>query len=449
MTVQQIALLALSAYFFVILGIAYFSSRRETDSDFLIGSRQIGLLGTVASMIAGFRDGTGLVFWVFVAAVMGFGGIWMGFGVMAVMLILAWQAPNIYQLAKKEKFLTVSDFLEKKVGGLTAKTASILVLFFAALYAALQLFIAGKIFSQVLDFDFVLTTVSVAAVVGVYLIVGGYKTLIKTDILQWVILMSLIVMPFLIGFDGSEIQPMQEIFVGNWEMKIVLFFVGFLAFVSMPDTWQRIFSARDPQTARRALLISGPTFTLLIAGTLLFGYTVYQLVGGDPNTAFFGLFEGEILPSWLTAILGVLIAAIIMSTLDTQIFVLASTIAKDFLPQRSDAKMEKLIKILIGASLAILTLIAIFIGDVIEFISGIASVLFVLAPILLLVISFSVTKKESLDRLVSLGMALSAALFVYMFFAGYFEDFKMIVVPSAAFAIYLLLVIFARKFLKT
>ena len=145
-------------------------------------------------------------------------------------------------------------------------------------------------------------------------------------------------------------------------------------------------------------------------------------------TTFYGLFQ--LMPEGILALTVMLVLAAIMSTIDTELFYLSSSVAKDFVGRKSQ-KDEKQYKKIIYYSLIILAaiamLIAIFISDIILLAFALLSLTLCVAPVILA--SFFWKLK---NNAVFLSMLAALISFAYLLVTGSLTpDNAAITLPTA------------------
>lgn len=448
---QIYSLLALIIYLLLIGWIAYKSSKRETAEQFAIGGRNVGLLGTVASLASGFRDGAGLAVWVSLAYFFGFGAMWLAIGLAGGLGALALKAHIVRERAVQGGFVTVGDLLRSKVGPYTAQISSLIIAGTALLYSAAQVFVSGRIFAEILSLPINAGILLTALVVAAYLVAGGYQTVIRTDVLQLGLIMAILVLPFFIGGSIQGSNLFESLLSPGWRTGVGFFGISFLVVYSSADVWQRIFSARSSSVARNALLTTIPIYFVIAIGLILLGFASRGvLVGVEPQDAFFELFTSTAAPAMVVAVLGVFAAASVMSTLDTQVFLFASTIAKDLLPKRESEAGTRFVRasrIVVIVLLGVLTLIATTIGDIIQFLFSAVTLGTVLAPILFIYTFWKTKKSDGVDKAITATLAIATVVYIVMFVRGDFADVLLTLVPAAVCLI-LCIAVFAYEGLK-
>jgi solute:Na+ symporter, SSS family len=257
-------------YFAAMLGVGVFFYYRNKDiDDYYIGGRSLGSWHIGLSVVAtdvggGFSIGLGGLGFAF-----GIAGSWMlftgliGAWVSAVVLI-----PRIKQLSSEKKFHTFPQifghFYNSKVAFIAGVISAIGYIGFTSSQLLAGAKLADATFVEI-DLQTALIIMGVIAVV--YTSIGGLKAVVYTDTIQWIILMSgliLIGIPVayysLGGYDaitstlGPEFFSMTNVTwqqIINWLVTIVpIWFVGM-------TLYQRIYASRSEKEAKKAWFIAG------------------------------------------------------------------------------------------------------------------------------------------------------------------------------------------------
>jgi solute:Na+ symporter, SSS family len=204
-----------------------------------------------------------------------------------------------------------------------------------------------------------------------YVTVGGFGAVIRTDILQIVLMFSgfIILLVFAVaefgGFttlSGSLTDLHLDITGGNTlQYILVWFFIALWTFVD-PSFHQRAAAAESPKTARRGIFVSigfwiGFDFLTAFAG--LYAFAILGSGLEQPVLAY-PMLADQILPVGLKGLFFVSLLATIMSTLDSYLFISGQTLGRDYLskyfPQVNPNLLTR-ISILISALLGILLII--------------------------------------------------------------------------------------------
>lgn len=422
----------LAIYIFFVAILAWSSSKGETSSGYLIGDRNVGLLPTLASLASGFRDGAGLAAWVTLAVYFGFGALWLTVGMVIGLVVLGFLASGLRNLAAEQGFLTVGDLISHRIGIKTARTASLLIALTALLYAAAQLFVGGRVLASLMGVSSTNGVIASGLIVGAYLWLGGYKSVIRTDLLQWLVIMAVIGLPFaLMGQYPKDLSPMPFFEIDS---STALGFTGisFLVVASSADVWQRIFSSASGTTARNALWLTAPVYLIISVAVVILGLTIASVaVDSNPSEALFDVFSVPSTSPVAVALLGVFIVAAVMSTLDTQIFLFASTFVREIARiqnEEEEAELAKGYRLTMAGTIIILGFVAVSIGDIVEFLFGAVTLGTVVLPVLFIA---ALSNSRETDGRLALSLLIGAVVYVWLFSSGAFENLVYTLVPSA------------------
>ena len=195
----------------------------------------------------------------------------------------------------------------------------------------INLIAGSKIFMFFSGWPFWICAIVMMLVVLIYILMGGFKAVVKTDILQYVAMLFIMVLLFIILFKGSIIPPSDwNIFTISLPNLIGFFIAGILFPFAMPDMWQRVYSSKNKQTLKRGIISSAIIYFVFAFLLILIALTVKsQFPGADPDLALLHGF-GSLLPTGLLGLSVVLLFAAIMSTIDTSIFTSSSAIIQDY-----------------------------------------------------------------------------------------------------------------------
>lgn len=301
---------------------------RKSGNDFVMGGRNatsIFVGGALFSLIGGGE----LVTLTSLAVVYGFPAISLFVGYAIGFAFLAITASRI-RSSSKDHFISIPDFISDKYG-ITAGRL-VFAISFAAFFSMLVLqFVAGgQILGALAGWSYHFGVVAIAGVTLLYLAIGGFKTVLWTDIIQGgsrLLLMPLLLLA-LVGLLGTphdfetKLEPLPSLL---WASFIV---TGVFAAIASADVWQRIFAARDSSHASKGLWIGA--VAMLAFGGMLVGLGVLALGAGiavSPETAFIDTLSVS-LPLWAQVVAVVLVLSTIMGTADTEVFMLASMAAK-------------------------------------------------------------------------------------------------------------------------
>ncbi len=338
----------------------YFYRKNKDHDDYYVGGRDmnswhIGLSVVATDVGGGFSIGLGGL-----GFIMGISGSWMLFtGLIGAWLSAVLLIPRIYQKARLNRWLTLSQFLGDSYGARVALLAGVISAIGYVGFTSSQILAGAKLASATfLDLERMDALLIMGAIAVIYTVIGGLKAVIYTDTVQWAILMiGLIFIGIPVGYSAiggisalraslgpefltlTHISPVQLI---NWFITIVpIWFVGM-------TLYQRIYAARDEQTAKRAWFKAGlfeypvmafmgvllGLFARVAAEQGLFVYAGYAGPGVmDPEMGL-PLFLRTVLP---TGLMGLMLAAYfsaIMSTADSCLMAASGNIVIDILGRK-------------------------------------------------------------------------------------------------------------------
>jgi Na+/proline symporter len=422
-------------YFLILIFLTYKSSRNETSSEYMIGARRVGVIATVASIAGNLRDGAGLAAWVALGYFFGFGALWLTTGLATALLLMAYYAPKVREDAEANDYITVTQLLAKRVGTNTSRLSVFIISITALLYAAAQVYVAGRLFASIYGTSPTVGIIITAFIVGGYLAIGGYAATILTGVIQWAIIMLIVVLPFFFT-GGTPKVEVSTIFSPDFLTGFGFFGISFLVGLCSADLWQLIFSASSQKTARRSFALSVPVYYLISIGMIFFAGSVKSVIGGDvsPPEAFFQLFSTASISPILTGTLGVFVLAAVMSTLDSQVFLFTSTLIRALLPgsvTTDDSRMRGMTRMAVISTMVGLAVIAAGIGNIIEFLFGAVTLSTVLMPVLLLTLIFKKKYSKSQDLGITIALLTASLAYAYMFSAGWFQNITLTLLPAA------------------
>ncbi len=257
-------------YIVAMLGIGiWFHFRNKDIDDFYVGGRKMGAWHIGFSVVAtdvggGFSIGLGGL-----GFAIGLSGSWMLFtGLLGAWLSAVFLIPKIKVLSDKKNLYTFPQIFESFYDKRVAIAAGVISAVGYLGFTSSQLLAGAKLASATfegLNLQYALILMGVVAV-G-YTVLGGLKAVIYTDTLQWIILLSgliLIGIPLAYAKTGGiealrntvgpellSLGNISWVTFMNWLVTILpVWFVGM-------TLYQRIYASRSVKQARKAWYIAG------------------------------------------------------------------------------------------------------------------------------------------------------------------------------------------------
>jgi len=433
-------LLALGIYIAILAVITYYSAKRESPDDFLIGSRKMGWvaigLSVFATLISSYNLVVGLTFgYLFgVYLILAFAGAILAFiGVYFIFL------KNRGEFVKRN-FINVIDYFEYKFGSRTAKLLNLTFIFILFFFIVLQLYVNTFVFSNLMGWNKYISSIFVAAIVLAYTYLGGFKTDVKTDIFQGIFMFALVILVFLVDISPITSTAIYEniadkaILVGAISLAIM----QFLTLLVQPELWQRAYSAKSNKDLKKGFILAFGLLLLILVPEVIIGMAAKY--GGqitNAGNAFYEIMKFAA-PSWLFPLIIVALFAAFMSTLDSSLFAISSQLGKQGILRHQKETDAIKIKNNVRIAMVIVTLIALvfslFIADFLGALFQLISIATVAATVVMMSFLLKVSQKESFIALI-----IGIIAYVVASFGGVItQDFHTALYPSIFVAVYML-----------
>lgn len=271
-------------------------------------------------------------------------------------IALAWllMSRRLKRLADETDSITVPDVLAARFGdnlNVLRGLATLIIVLMVCAYVAAQMVATGKAIGGFTGLSYEWAVITGAAVIVAYTLVGGYKAVAWTDLIQGVLMLAgLIVLPAVAiaaagGWDAvtESLRAQDPGLLGPWGpegksvvalVAIVSFLAIGLPFLGVPQLMVRFMSARSVESLKPAMGISITVIALFDIGAVLTGMAGRALFPdlADPETIL-PLLSNELLPPLLAGVMMVVVMAAIMSTVDSLLILASSAVVRDFLQQ--------------------------------------------------------------------------------------------------------------------
>lgn len=369
--------LYLGIYSALLLLITFFISRKNTEEDFLIAGRKRTWWEVLFSKYVAEIDASWFVAFVGFAYFYGLGILGILFGTLVgYVLFASWGAPKIRNATHQHTFYTQGDFVSSKTGSAYAGQVTNWI---AALNTILWLLVGIVGGAKIIEF-FGLASYEVALAITIlvifsYLIIGGLRAVILTDVIQAIILIGLLaIISFGIIGDTNvgTLLSIQTDNLGLFDFVAFLLF-GLLAPFSAPDRYQLVYAGKNTKEVATGLNIA--FVPVLVSALFLLFIGLFMLVqspGLEPGFVFSEALSTYLAPELLP--LGVLLFFVaLMSSADTNIY----SAATHLLLKTNVAQKTKRVRWGLVALALLSFVIGIFIQDIIHItiLAGIATFL--------------------------------------------------------------------------
>ncbi|HEY2953686.1 MAG TPA: sodium:solute symporter family protein [Candidatus Eisenbacteria bacterium] len=307
--------------------------RRSNALDYLVAGRRVTLPAFVATLVATWYGG-----------ILGVGeysyryGIsnWLVFGVPYYVGALLF-ALLYARRAREAALYTIPDLLQLHYGRAPALMGAFTV--FIGYAPAAYVLMLGTLFAAMFHLALVPCVIAASLFSVFYIDRGGLRTVVFTDQVQFVLMYAgfFVMLAFLVARHGGLDFLQQHLppshFTWNGGNPPAAIFVWYFIALSTlvdPGFWQRAFAARDPEVARRGVLISiacWMVFDFLTTFTGMYARAVMPQLA-QPVFAFPELARVTLPPGALGLFYLAMIATV-MSTIDSYGFIAAATLGRD------------------------------------------------------------------------------------------------------------------------
>lgn len=250
-------------------------------------------------------------------------------------------------------YLTQGEMINARYSPLAAKLLSVMILVFMTLNAASQMVGIGNFFGTYLGMNYEIAVVVGTGIVLIYSMFGGFRGVVLTDIIQFVLLAISAFIVFIVaminsgGFENIALTAEQAGLEGYMSfsagagkyMVYVITFGG--AWVIQANVWQRISAARDDKDARKMTVMSFFAYIPLYLMVVLTGMAGITLFDEIPQGGVVTAIVTQYMNPVLGALVFVGISAAIMSTMDSLINTGAMTLSID-LVGKGESEEKKL-----------------------------------------------------------------------------------------------------------
>jgi len=374
-------------YLFSLIGVGllgYYSKKEDSLGDFYLAGRGMGGIVLFLTLYATQYSGNTMIGFSGRAYRQGFTALVTVTFMCAIIGLYFIYAPKLHDLSRKHSFITLGDFIYYRFKSIHL-TIIISIISIIALgnyiltnLKAIGFIIEGATAGQV---SFVNAIIILSLIMVIYETLGGMRSVAWTDMLQGILLLFGVIVIFYIIYKqyggvnaiSSQLQINRPDFWAppDWSAKrlwlstILVVSVGVSVY---PHAIQRIYSAKDSSTLRKSLqlMVFMPFVTTLFM--VIVGIVgASQIEGLDRNNSeqisiLLLVDLAEQIPniSWLIVMFLAAAIAAIMSTVDSALLAISSTVTQDLFRKIKPESSQKIL-LLFGKSISwIIMLIAVF-----------------------------------------------------------------------------------------
>ena len=332
----------LIVYFFTMIILGVFSFFKiKNNNDFYLAGEKSGTLAISGSLLATILGSSAILGTVNLSFSKGWASSWWIICAIIGLLVLLPLSKKVKKFGKFTLPQLIGDFY-----GSEAEIISSMIIPIAWIgVVAAQIIGSSKILVSFFEMDYSLGVLITGSIFIIYTILGGQKSIIKTDIIQFLFILAGIFIIFIFAINSKDHQttnmtdlnfPINKNF-GIFDLIVLLLTTSTTYFVG-PDIYSRIFCAKDEKTAQNSVLI---TILALIPFAFILSFLgVFAKANFDidiRNSAALIDVAFNILPKWGIGLMAAALLSAVMSSADTTLLT-ASTIFTGFF---TDIKKDK------------------------------------------------------------------------------------------------------------
>jgi len=383
----------------ILIGFIGYRARKEnTLKDFYLAGNGFGLIVIFLTLYATQYSGNTLFGYSGKTYRIGYAWIMALQFMTAIIACYMIYAPRLYALARKNNYITPTDYLQHRFNSPYINSfATLIMLVVLSNYLLAQLMAMGRAMQGFSPADPTLAyqqgVIFLSLIMVIYGTLGGIRAVAWTDVIQGSVLMlGFIILMFMlfkqfgpISLVTNTIQQSNDIAISNkvnvpdanrlreWLSYILIVGLGSTLY---PQAIQRIYAARSEKVLRQglALMAFAPLCTILIAvmtGLYAIAY-IPGLEGAETDQVLarmLSLIQGDsVFGYWLIVILFAAILAAMMSTADSALLSISSMLSKDIYgrfidAEASEARLTLLGKLFSWGLIIVLVWLAIYLSD--------------------------------------------------------------------------------------
>ena len=341
-------------YLVVILIVGFIMySRNKSHEDFIIGGRAMNPWVVAFSERASGESAWLLLGLPGLGYASGFIGMWDAIGCVSG-IFLYWYviAEKLRSQSEASKSITLPDFFAQRFRSLSKPirlTATFIIIFFFTFYLAAQFNGAGKVLNVTFGIPNIYGILMGAVIIIFYTMMGGFLAVAWTDLIQGIIMIGALVILPLVGFveimeqhrnisnamatAGANFTDVTGGKTGWAAAAVVISGLSWgLGYMGQPHLLTRFMSinsvANIKVSRRIAFVWAVPAFTgALLIGLL--GLVYYGQGAFDDVENVMPQLANDLLPAWLAGIFISGAIAAMMSTADSQLLVITSSVIED------------------------------------------------------------------------------------------------------------------------
>ena len=258
------------------------------------------------------------------------------------------------KLAKHYGAISMGDIMEKYYGKIGRLVVGIGAVFISVGYLSAQVNVSGKIFEYVLGVNRVDGVILSYIVVIIYTTIGGLRSVVFVNLLQFIAMIASIPLIAIIGVGDvgvahfiSAIPPEKYSLAEPTVLQsTILLSLNFMFMGFYPSFIQRTLINKDAHVTTSAIFIKSAVYVMFIACVTINGLLAFVMEGNiNPSLAIPYMID-HIIPIGLKGFIVVGLLSAVMSTADSDLNIASISIVRDILQPLSRIKNQKILLLL-------------------------------------------------------------------------------------------------------
>ncbi len=343
---------------YLIVGIfPYSKSNRE---NYLISGRKLKGFSNGFSIAASKIGGGLLVTYSTLFFAFGWSAFFYFIGIVIGYIFFYIFAFRLVDESKTNNYYTIADYFTAKFGKKVGLLIGLLTTLSVLGWVFTNLIAGGVLLSNLTHLSSLFTTITLALVIGSYLCIGGFDSVVKTDIIQYIALIIITVVFSLVLVAGNF--KTKEVITTTIPIGQIIgfIFLGILFPMGSGELWQRIYASESKKEFKKSLIIASSSYVFLGVILSIICFKVLSISSSSlPDKDELKLALGvenivkdihPLLPFvWLIAYLSAII-----SSADTFVYTTASSIVQDLFQKSGKVKDDKVVSMIKVSIIALL-----------------------------------------------------------------------------------------------
>lgn len=414
---RYLILTAIILFIYLIVGL--FPSKKNGRENFLISNKLLKAPSNGFS-IASSKIGGGLfitystLFFAFgISALFYFAGIIFGYVVFYFFAIKVWKE------SKENNYYTIADYFKNKYNNKTGIFIGILTTLSGFGWILTNLVAGSLLISELTLLSPYFITIILSLVIGGYLFIGGFNSVIRTDYIQYIALVLILVLLILSFYESKVVVSLNNLSFEKIPIGQVFgfFILGLLFPMGSAELWQRVYASKSKKSLLGSITVASISY--VVVGILL---TIICLMLLNSNLNLTDLNDElklalgvKQLASGINPVLDTLwviaFISLIISSADTFVYTASSSFVQDILEKFKIIEPKdvvKFIKYSIITNLIFAIIISVIFEDVVSITFFFVGVTLIISS--LAYVSIFQLKSDSLSLITSGALGFIAVL---------------------------------------